>query len=84
MIPSLPKLLGLFAVIWLVWTAFRFYEARLKNRTDHSLNDGGGKSSGGARSAKNTENANSVDLQECDICGAWVIGETCERETCPF
>ena len=31
MVLSLPKILGLFAMIWLVWTAFRFFEARRKN-----------------------------------------------------
>ena len=36
MILSLPKLLGLLAVIWLVWTAFRFFEARQKNSSNHS------------------------------------------------
>ena len=30
MVLSLPKILGLFALIWLVWMAFRFIEARQK------------------------------------------------------
>ena len=37
MVLSLPKILGLFALIWLVWMAFRFIEARQKNRADQPL-----------------------------------------------
>jgi hypothetical protein len=84
MILSLPKLLGLFAVIWLVWTAFRFFEERQKNLANQPSDDGESKSSGGAGAAKNEANATSVDLQECDVCGAWVSGETCECENCPY
>lgn len=84
MILSFPKLLGLFAVIWLVWRAFRFFEARQKNLARQPSNKGGGKSSDEAEAAKNEAHTTSVDLQECDICGAWVSGETCERENCPY
>ena len=80
MVLSLPKILGLFALIWLVWMAFRFIEARQKNRTAQPLD----KSSEAASAAKKDQNDASVDLQECTICGAWVSGETCDRENCPY
>ena len=80
MVLSLPKILGLFALIWLVWMAFRFIEARQKNHTDQTLN----KNSDAAAAAKKDQNEASVDLQECTICGAWVSGETCDRENCPY
>ena len=83
MILSLPKLLGLFAVIWLVWSAFRFFEARRKSGFNHSINNGEGKSAGDAGAPDNETYNTSVDLQECDLCGAWFSGETCERENCP-
>ena len=80
MVLSLPKILGLFALIWLVWMAFRFIEARQKNRADHPLDKNGD----GAAGAKKDQNDASVDLQECTICRAWVSGETCDRENCPY
>ena len=80
MVLSLPKILGLFALIWLVWMAFRFIEARQKNHADQTLD----KNSEAARAAKKDQNEASVDLQECTICGAWVSGETCDRENCPY
>ena len=79
MVLSLPKILGLFAQIWLVWMAFRFIEARQKNRADQPLD----KNCDGAGATKRDQNDASVDLQECKICGAWVSGETCDRENCP-
>ena len=80
MVLSLPKILGLFALIWLVWMAFRFIEARQKNRADQPLD----KSGGAAGAAKKDQNDASVDLQECTICEAWVSGDTCDRENCPY
>ena len=80
MVLSLPKILGLFALIWLVWMAFRFIEARQKNRADQPLD----KNSDAAGVAKKDQNDASVDLQECTNCGAWVSGETCDRENCPY
>ena len=80
MVFSLPKILGLFALIWLVWMAFRFIEARQKNQVDQTLD----KNSDVAGAAKKDQNEASVDLQECTICGAWVSGETCDRENCPY
>ena len=80
MVLSLPKILGLFALIWLVWMAFQFIEARQKNRADQPLDKNGNT----AGAAKKDPNDASVDLQECTICGAWVSGETCDRENCPY
>ena len=80
MVLSLPKILGLFALIWLVWMAFRFIEARQTNRADQPLDKNGD----AAGAAKKTQNDASFDLQECIICGAWVSGETCDRENCPY
>ena len=84
MILSLPKLLGLFAMIWLVWSAFRFFEVRRKNQVNQDSANGSVKPSCGAEMAEDGEDAKSIDLQECDVCGAWVANETCERENCPF
>jgi len=80
MVLSLPKILGLFALIWLVWMAFRFIEARQKNHADQTLD----KNSAAAGAAKKDQNDVSFDLQECTVCGAWVSGETCDRENCPY
>ena len=84
MIPSLPKLLGLFAVIWLVWMVFRFFEARQKDYASKFSENGENKSSGRAEADKSDARSTSVDLQECNLCGTWVSGETCKRENCPF
>ena len=83
MMLSLPKLLGLLAVIWLIWTAFRFVEARQKNRSKHSMDNGENKSAGETEPLNNEKYETPVDLQECDLCGAWFSGETCDRENCP-
>ena len=83
MMLSLPKLLGLLAVIWLIWTAFRFVEARQKNRSKHSMDNGKNKSPGETEPLDNETYETSVDLQECNLCGAWFSGETCDRENCP-
>ena len=80
MVLSLPKILGLFALIWLVWMAFRFIEARQKNCVDQPLDKNGD----AAGAAKKDQNDASVDLQECTICGAWVSGEACDRKNCPY
>ena len=83
MMLSLQKILGLLAVLWLVWTAFRIFEARQKNGSNHSFHNCENKSAGEAEAPDNETYKTSVDLQECDLCGAWSSGETCERENCP-
>ena len=80
MVLSLPKILGLIAVIWLVWMTFQVIDARQKNRADQPL-DKNGDAPGAAKKDRNDA---SIDLQECTICGAWVTGETCDRENCPY
>ena len=80
MVFSLPKILGLFALIWLVWMAFRFVEVRQKNHADQTLD----KNSDAAGAAKKDQNEALVDLQECTICGAWFSGETCDRDSCSY
>ena len=80
MVLSLPKILGLFALIWLVWMAFRFIEVRKRNLADQPSD----KNRDAAEATKKDQNDASVDLQECTICGAWVSGETCDRENCPY
>ncbi len=83
MILSFPKLLGLLAVIWLVWMAFRFFEARQKNVASQPIYDDENQSADEAGAPENETYKASVDLQECDLCGAWFSGESCERENCP-
>ena len=73
MIPSLPKLLALGAVIWAVWMGFRILERR-KGGKDDRISRGGDE--GGEHRA--------LDLEECRVCRAWVNGEACEREACPY
>ena len=72
MIPSLPKLIGLAAVIWRVWMAFRMFESRQARGDTTPDND------------DRPADPGSVDLVECDICGAWVAGHRCERDNCPY
>ena len=76
MIPSLPKLLALGAVIWAVWVGFRILERR--------------KGGGDARNDQVPPTGNdgkghrALDLEECRVCRAWVNGEACDREACPY
>ena len=85
MIPSLPKLIGLICIIWVVWITFRFFETRHaasrepggknnneKDPTDHDADQG-----------EHTDRG-SVELCECKICSAWVSGENCGLENCPY
>ena len=79
MIPSLPKLLGLIAIIWLVWTVFRIYETRQGAIRANKTKDDG------APSRHDRSNADhSLDLRECKQCEAWVSGENCGQENCPY
>ena len=79
MIPSLPKLLGLIVIIWVVWTLFRIYEARQAAIRANQTED----DAAGARHDRADPNR-SVELRECKQCGAWVSGENCGRENCPY
>lgn len=85
MIPSLPKLLGLIAIIWVVWTAFRIYETRqaaIRAQADDQNKDHTPAYSDPASGA--SDDSGSVELRECKICSAWVGGENCGRENCPY
>jgi ABC-type nickel/cobalt efflux system permease component RcnA len=87
MIPSLPKLLGLIAIIWVVWTVFRIYETRqaairaqqARDR-DEARHDAAHRAAG----RDNSDADHSVDVRECKTCGAWVSGENCGQENCPY
>ena len=83
MIPSLPKLLGLIAVIWVVWTGFRIYESRKAELSgkDDQRNKPGASGNGGAAQESFDAN-NSVELRECKICGTFYSGDDCGQENC--
>ncbi len=88
MIPSLPKLIGLIAIIWLIWTVFRVFETRqasIRSQDNKQSGDLGddGLSEGSSCKTTNDENE-SVDLLECNVCLAWVSGENCGRQNCPY
>ena len=82
MVFSLQKLLGLLAVIWLVWTVFRFFEMRQKKQANQNSNLDTDTPSDVAGVSENESDNASVDLQECNICGTWFSGKTCEQESC--
>ena len=87
MIPSLPKLLSLIAVIWVVWTVFRIYETQqAKNRTQQTKDGDGSQNNKphGAAGWGSSDSDHSVDLRECKFCGAWVSGDNCGQEKCPY
>ena len=87
MIPSLPKLLGLIAIIWVVWTVFRIYETRQAAIRAQRAKDGDRSRRDTTHEAAGSDRSDpdlSVDLRECKICGAWVNGENCGRENCPY
>ena len=88
MIPSLPKLLGLIAIIWVVWTAFRIYETRqaaIRAQADDKKKDHTPADSDPAPGVSGaSDDSGSIDLRECKICSAWVSGENCGRENCPY
>ena len=73
MIFSLPKLLALAGVIWAVWMGFKYLERR--NGGDEGADSGSDKAEKGHRA---------LDLEECRVCRAWVVGEACQREACPY
>ena len=87
MIPSLPKLLGLIAIIWVVWTVFRIYETRqaaIRAQQAKDADGSGDDAPHGAAGRDRSDADHSVDFCECKICGAWVSGENCGRENCPY
>ena len=87
MIPSVPKLLGLIAIIWVVWTVFRIYETRQAAVRAQQARDGDEAhhdAPHGAAGPNSSDADHSFDLRECKTCGAWVSGENCGQENCPY
>lgn len=74
---SLPKILALAGVVWLVFYLFRKMDSRrhLNDRANKPDSNEGKK--GGAA-------PDSLDLEECRECGAWVSGQACDRAECPY
>ena len=73
MILSIPKLLALAGVIWAVWMGFKYLERR--KGVDEGTDSDSDQAKKGHRA---------LDLEECRVCSAWVAGEACEREACPY
>ena len=76
MIPSLPKLIALAGVLWAVWTGFRMLEKHRKQSGDGTDEEGQKRTQGKSHKA--------LDLEECSVCSAWVAGEACDRDLCPY
>ena len=66
-----PKLLLLFAMLWLVWLVFRLINRR--NRTC---------STGQDKTAEKKADQ-FVELTECEGSGAYVTAEGCDNSDCP-
>lgn len=79
MMLSLPKLVGLCVVLWIVWRVFRAIDARKANIA--SKND---QMDNGTGNGNETQQRSSIDLEECTICKAWVARENCGRDDCPY
>ena len=65
MIPSLPKLLALAAVIWAVWMGFRLVERRQTGKGDAPDQAG----------QDGRESNRALDPEEGAVCHAWGAGE---------
>ena len=73
MIPSLPKLLALAAVIWAVWIGFRLLER---------LGGPGSKSEKPSEKDKKHNPNSALDLVECKSCRAWVVVSEINKDLC--
>ena len=62
----------LFALLWAVWLAFRLIDRRNQARDDKARSDDRGAMD------------KSVDLTECDRCGAYVPAGGCDKSDCPL
>ena len=72
MIPSMPKLIALALVLWTVWKVFRIIERR--NEVAREKNDNSTGPNSSEHNYTNAEKKNgSLDLEECPVCGSWVI-----------
>ena len=78
MIPSLPKIIALCLILWAVWRLFRAFDARKAinaEKTNQPDND---------KTQQGKAKRDSIDLEECTICKAWVARENCGRDDCPY
>ena len=71
---SLPKILALVAVIGAVWYGFRLLEAHRRAQSGDAAGD----------DAESKKTGGPLDLEECGVCRAWVAGEACGRDACPY
>ena len=69
---SLPKLLLLFGLLWAVWLAFRLIDRRNQTLTTQT------------RQTDEHSDNSSVDLKECDRCGAFVTAGGGDQADCPL
>ena len=85
--PVSSKIACLIAIIWVVWTVFRIYETRQAAIRAQQARDGDEArhdAPHGAAGRDSSDADHSVDLRECKSCGAWVSGENCGQENCPY
>ena len=61
---------------------FRFFEVRRKSAGSQSPDVKDEKSKNDYTNAQDKTDGVSIDLKECDVCGAWFSGEVCERKGC--
>lgn len=73
MIFSLPKLMALAGVIWVVWIGFRLLERRGVPRSNSEKQSEQDKK-------HNTKSA--LDLVECKSCRAWVVVSEIKKDLC--
>ena len=73
---SLPKILGLLAILWLVWMLFRIIELR-QIQTNSDKN--------GTADNQRVEGADkAVEVEECPHCNKFVSKGGCAKENCPL
>ncbi len=79
---SLPKLLMLFGLLWAVWLVFRLIDRRNQARDEGPES---GQETGQQTSRRDEPPADrSVDLSECERCGAYVPAGGCDKSDCPL
>lgn len=88
-LPSFTKLLVLAAVLAAVWYGFKFVGRLDKQRREEGRLDKKAPKSAGAAAARQPAKAeaNSEDMTQCKVCGAYVAGKgasNCGRADCPY
>mgnify|MGYP001070953414 len=73
---SLPKILGLLAILWLVWMLFRLIERR-QIQTNSDKN-------GPADNQGEEGPSSAVEVEECPHCHKFVSKGGCAKENCPL